>query len=102
MSIKADALNRLFDAYGKPVTAQRMYYYEQWASELEADEVSRMVDQVVKSESYLPTVSKLYDLSRISKSRGTTQPNTYYCEKCEHAFIVRGGICPECGRKGIQ
>jgi len=98
---RGDCLMRMFDAYGKSVTPQRMYYYEQWAKDLELEEVSRVIDSVVKSEPYLPTVNKLYELSQLGQARESMQKNVYFCEKCNVGFTVISGICPTCGEQGL-
>lgn len=97
---KGDCINRLFDAYGKQATKQRMYYYEQWAQELEVAEVSRIIDLVVKDCDYLPTVNKLYEISMRDNARESVQKNVYYCSTCDVGFTRVGGICPTCGHKG--
>ena len=63
MGVKSDAIERLFNAYGKIIKRERMHYYLAWADQLNAEMVSSIVDAIVKEESFFPTVNKLYSYS---------------------------------------
>ena len=99
---RGELLNRMFEAYGKDVTPARMYYYEAWAKSNDIETVSRVIDQAVKENSYLPTVDKLHKLTELGDiTTAPTQKNVYYCDKCKTGFASARGVCPSCGSNGL-
>jgi hypothetical protein len=94
---RGDLLNRMFDAYGKSVTPQRMYYYEEWAKSMPVEMVKKIIDGAVKECDYLPTVSKLHHLTNLVETVTVQQSNVYYCFKCQGGFTSIDKICPGCG-----
>ena len=98
---RGEILNRMFEAYDKKVTPQRMYYYEEWAKSMPVESVRRIVDSAVKSFDYLPTVNKLYGLSSLANLIDGKQENVYYCDTCNTGFSSKDGKCPKCGGKGL-
>ena len=98
---RGEILNRMFEAYDKKVTPQRMYYYEEWAKSLPKETVKRIIDSAVKSYDYLPTVNKLYGLASLADSIDYRQKNVYFCRKCDGGFTAKDGKCPNCGSEGL-
>ena len=94
-------LNRMFEAFGKEVSSARMYYYEEWAKSLPIETVKHIIDNAVKSNDYLPTVSKLYQLTTLADSIDYKQVNVYFCRKCDVGFTEASGTCPTCGERGL-
>ncbi len=75
---RGELLTRMFDAYDKKITPQRMYYYEEWAKTLPIESVKHIIDSAVKSFDYLPTVNKLYGLATLADSIDYKQRNVYF------------------------
>jgi rubrerythrin len=98
---RGELLTRMFDAYDKKITPQRMYYYEEWAKTLPIESVKHIIDSAVKSFDYLPTVNKLYGLATLADSIDYKQKNVYFCRECECGFTAKDGKCPTCGKQGL-
>jgi rubrerythrin len=94
---RGELLTRMFDAYDKKITPQRMYYYEEWAKTLPIESVKHIIDSAVKSFDYLPTVNKLYGLATLADSIDYKQRNVYFCFTCNGGFTAEDKKCPNCG-----
>jgi len=94
---RGELLTRMFDAYDKKITPQRMYYYEEWAKSLPLEMVKKIIDSAVRENDYLPTVSKLYHLTNLVDTVVVKQKNVHYCFKCEGGFTDQDAKCPNCG-----
>jgi len=102
MITRGQCLTRLFEAFDKKATTGMLYYYEEWAKSLSVEDVSKIVDQAVKSCDYCPTVKKLYELTILDDTtRATMQQNVYFCEECNVGFSAKDGKCPTCGSQGL-
>jgi len=87
---KGDCLSRLFDAYRKSASPGLMYYYEEWAKGLSVEMVSSIVDHVVKENSFLPTVNKLYEVSKERLGHTVNDEPEVDCWFCEGIGFIPG------------
>lgn len=88
---RGECIKRLFDAYGKKLTHSLSYYYEEWARGLSVEMVSSIVDHVVRENSYLPTVNKLYEVSkeRLGHAVENGEPEEE-CWLCDNTGTIPG------------
>ena len=87
---RGECISRLFGAYNKNATPGMLYYYEEWAKGLSVEMVSSIVDAVVKENTYLPTVNKLYEVSKERLGHKTDDMLDEDCFFCDSTGLIPG------------
>jgi len=87
---KGECITRLFDAYNKKASSGLLYYYEEWAKGLSVEMVSSIIDAVVKENSYLPTVNKLYEVSKERLGHAVNDEEEVECWFCDGIGMIPG------------
>ena len=87
---RGECITRLFGAYNKNASPGMLYYYEEWAKGLSVEMVSSIIDAVVKENSYLPTVNKLYELSKERLGHRTEGAPEEDCGLCDSTGLIPG------------
>ena len=87
---RGECITRLFDAYNKKASTGLLYYYEEWAKGLSIEMVSSIIDAVVKENAYLPTVNKLYELSKERLGHRVDSEPEEECFFCDGIGLIPG------------
>jgi len=83
MSIKSDALKRLFGAYPGKQSDERERLYMSWADKTDVDIVERVIDFCIGEDSSLPKLSRLYSLSReklMERAQSIPEEECWFCD----------------------
>ncbi|MBL6985278.1 MAG: hypothetical protein ISR74_06765 [Candidatus Thioglobus sp.] len=83
MSIKSDALNRLFNAFPAKKNEDREKLYRSWADKTDHEVVDRVVDFCIGEDATFPKLSRLYSLSRdyiAERSIGQPEADCWFCD----------------------
>jgi len=90
MSIKSDALKRLFSAFPAKQSDDRERLYLSWADKTDVEIVERVIDFCIGEDSTFPKLSRLYTLSReYVATRAQSQPEED-CWFCEGTGLIPG------------
>ena len=87
---RGECISRLFGAYNKNANPGMLYYYEEWAKGLSVEMVSSIVDHVVKENSFLPTVNKLYEVSKERLGHAVNDEPDDDCWFCDGIGLIPG------------
>ena len=87
---RGECISRLFGAYNKNATPAMLHYYEEWARGLSVEMVSSIVDHVVRENSFLPTVNKLYEVSKERIGHAVVDEPEEDCWFCEGIGMIPG------------
>jgi hypothetical protein len=80
---RESSLQKLFNAYNQKITAQRAQAYKDWARHFSEDVVEHAVDFVIGEDSRMPSVSRMYGLSRermMEKAQDTPEIECWFCD----------------------
>jgi len=87
---RGECISRLFGAYNKNATPAMLHYYEEWARGLSVDMVSSIIDHVVRENTFLPTVNKLYEVSKERVGHAVDMGDEIDCWFCDGMGLIPG------------
>ena len=90
MSIKSEALKRLFGAYPGKHSDERERLYMSWADKTDVAIVERVIDFCIGEDSSLPKLSRLYSLSREKVMEQAQDAPEVECWLCDATGLVPG------------
>ena len=80
---KESSLSKLFNAYNQKLTAQRAQAFKNWAERFDEDVVEHVIEFVIGEDSRMPSVSRLYGLSRermMEVAQDTPEADCWFCD----------------------
>ena len=87
---RGECISRLFGAYNKNATPAMLHYYEEWARGLSVEMVSSIVDHVVRENNFLPTVNKMYEVSKERLGHAVEDEEEVDCWFCDGIGMIPG------------
>ncbi len=87
---KDSSLQKLFSAYNQKITAQRAQSYKNWADHFDEDVVEKAIDFAIGEDSRMPSVSRMYGLSRENMMQKAQDAPEVECWFCDATGLVPG------------
>ena len=80
---KESSLQKLFNAYNQKLTAQRAQAFKDWAARFDEGIVEHAIDFVIGEDSRMPSISRMYNLSRermLEVAKDTPEIECWFCD----------------------
>ena len=87
---RESSLQKLFSAYNQKLTAQRAQAFKDWAGHFDEDVVEHAIDFVIGEDSRMPSISRMYGLSRERMMAVAQDAPEVECWFCDATGLIPG------------